>query len=172
MGWLVWTIIKVAVGFIVGFIFKDYIKEKLYFIVIILSKVFGRRSKVKGLWLASFKYPDVLDDSGELITYHEVVRLYSAFNFVVGVIVPHDQNGERAAELSNRTPLRVLGSIKDNSHFTGNWYHPEDNFNFYGAFQLNILPSNIQMNGRWIGFNTSRNIGCNEWVWKKIQDSE
>ena len=161
-----WGIVKLLIGFAIGFIFKDYIKEKLYFIVIALSRILGRRSRLNGLWLANFKYPDITSD--KLIVYNEVIHLYCVFNFVVGIIVPHKQNGARAKELSSKKPLRLMGVIKDNTHFTGSWYHPEENFSYYGSFQLTISPNNKIMNGRWLGFNTKRDISCNEWKWEKI----
>lgn len=165
---VIWLLFKLGLGVIIGLIWKEFIQKYLYYIVIILDSLIGF-NKIRGDWKATFKY---LDDNSQIVDYIEIIRLYCIFNIVVGRIIPHKLNGDRARELSKKYPLRLMGKIVDRTHLTGTWYHPNKTFNFYGSFQLTISPANSTMNGKWIGFNTERIVDCDQWHWEKIENND
>jgi hypothetical protein len=174
--WILSKLFFFIIGSILTFIYKDTIKKKFYKVIIWLSNLFGSSdSHIRGEWKATFKYPkrdymseDTSCDSDGLVTIDEIIKIYQFSNYIVGEIIPsysnsHDRNVEKDT-------LRITGKfIKGTTHITGSWFHPSEKQDFHGAFQLDVSPSNQEMEGRWIGFNSSREVECNKWIWKKIE---
>jgi hypothetical protein len=90
---------------------------------------------------------------------------------IVGRIVPHLSNHEKAREVEHEKPLRIRGSIKDNRFFTGVWFHPNRRNHHHGAFDLLIEESNDHMQGIWLGYSKSRNaIESGIWEWTRLNE--
>lgn len=172
--WVLTKILFLIIGAVLGLLYRDFIKRKLYKLIILLSKIFGNGSNIKGVWKATFKYPkrnlesvDTSCNEATLDDFTEIIQIYEFSNFVIGEIIPSDLNTPERNVDKNK--LRIIGKfIKGTTHITGNWFHPKEKQNYHGAFQLDLLPCNRKMKGRWIGFNSKRNVDCNEWVWEKI----
>jgi hypothetical protein len=62
---------------------------------------------------------------------------------------------------------RLLASRHANQYLTGTYEDTVDGFTFQGAFQLQILPNENAMVGRWVGFNAQNKIIEGSWEWRR-----
>ena len=124
-----------------------------------------KEADISGIWKATFEFGDGQDKE----EYTEIIKLKHRFGVVFGNIVPHDDNYNTLREHEHKKPLRIRGSIADNTLFTGFWFHPIKTYRFHGTFQLLISGKLDNMEGQWIGCDESRGqIDCGKWRWTKI----
>lgn len=62
---------------------------------------------------------------------------------------------------------RLLARRHANQYVTGTYEDIVQGFTFQGAFQLQILPNEKVMVGRWLGFNAQNQIIEGPWEWRR-----
>ena len=85
------------------------------------------------MWIAPF---EVISGSRR-VDYNEAIELKKHLNgSYLGHIIPHETNYPRLKRYAELKPLRIRGTLGDNSYFSGIWYHPIENYRYCGTFQL------------------------------------
>jgi hypothetical protein len=59
------------------------------------------------------------------------------------------------------------GKVERESIVTGSYYDQLAGATFHGAFQLWVLPRQLTMSGKWMGFNASNEVISGPWEWKR-----
>ena len=85
-------------------------------------------SGISGIWEATFYY------GKEETPFVEVIEIKSFLGQIVGNVVPNKKNHGTVAEVAGTKPLRLISSIKNNTFFTGVWYHPNRKNHHHGVF--------------------------------------
>jgi hypothetical protein len=128
---------------------------------------FGSKKEdgIQGKWLAIFEF------GSPPVQYAEVIEVSSLVGLLVGRIVPDSRNHPSVAKIADSKPVRVRGSLKDHSFFTGVWLHPSKRSHQMGAYQLLVSKSNDSMRGVWLGYSERDNaIESGNWVWKRLDN--
>jgi hypothetical protein len=59
------------------------------------------------------------------------------------------------------------GKVERKSIVTGTYYDQFAGATFHGAFQLCVLPRQLTMSGKWMGFNAKYKVISGPWEWKR-----
>lgn len=117
---------------------------------------------LNGVWKATFYYG--VDE----IPFTEIIEIKSFLGQIVGHVIADERNHGTVAAIANEKPLRLIGSIKNNTFFTGVWYHPNKRNHHHGVYKLLIPLNQESMDGSWIGYSESqKSIETGRWEWKK-----
>ena len=98
---------------------------------------------LKGVWRNTFTYESrgVEYKVNHLVSINQIGFIVYA-NTIAGDL-PHD---------------KLSGLISERKFFTGTWSNKGGNV-AHGAFQMSITPDGEEMDGKWVGFNRSNEIG-------------
>ena len=59
------------------------------------------------------------------------------------------------------------GKVEPESIVTGTYYDQLAGATFHGAFQLFVIPRQLTMSGKWMGFNARYQVISGPWEWKR-----
>jgi hypothetical protein len=133
-----------------------------------LAKLGSKREEgVGGRWRAVFYYGKQEEE------FVEIIEISSVLGMMIGRVIPHGENNPIAKSVEQRRPVRVQGSMKDNTFFTGTWFHPSRRSHHVGAFQLILRRSNTRMEGMWLGYSETKNeVESGRWVWSRLDHGD
>jgi len=147
-------ILKPIISFVIGILVGAYFKKFLKFMkknLFIFGDKISSKNRFKGIWETVFIYNDQ--------PFNEKIKLYVVFEkFVLGII--------EDSESKYNNSVRLYGSIEDN-RITGEWYHPDEDNNHCGIFDLSLEQNGRNIIGTWTGQNIKTNPNNGTWKWQK-----
>jgi len=157
------SLLAAVIFLVIGLFVSEPLKNH---IGAIISRFSVSKKGLSGLWKATF----IVESNGVRKSYVEIIKLSLFLGMYYGRIAPDDQNYDLLRKVHDKKPLRLRGQIKDDSYFTGIWFHPIETHRFHGAFQLIYELSGEEMRGVWIGMSKSKNrIDSGTWYWERLK---
>jgi hypothetical protein len=139
-----------VIGIVIGAYLKRFLRVTRKYLYILGDKI-SSKNRFKGIWKATFIY------QGQ--PYPENIKLYVVFDrYILGIIEDVQSKFHKAT--------RLYGSIEEN-RINGIWYHPNEEDNHTGTFDLVLEQNGRQIIGTWTGHNVKTNPQMGDWQWKK-----
>lgn len=129
--------------------------EPIFFL---LARILGvwlplKNRGIKGLWEATYLY----ESKGNIKSETHLMELRQFGNYVIGKNLCAQNHWHR-----------LSGKIRNEYYYTGVWENTADGQIWHGGFQFHLHNDGSLMEGKWIGFDSSKKVQEGPWRWKLL----